>query len=375
MRKDLANKLQYRIYCPMHSKAQREKDRLAYITAQHDMQNAASKNAKKKAEEVQRQLVIDQIRSREAERNVLASIRDQTERLRVLLDQCKRREKLKKQLIQATSIAHAERMTYPEEALQFLGKMDVLEKKGLSPEHIMQQIMDLNVIMDGTITAAAATVPMTQQHPGIPSATPSSAHNPNISNKHIDGGVAVPIQQIGSISVPDFTGPTLLEQRRAHGEIDTSIGGVPVSSPAVTAVKAVSGGSSIPSTKRKRDTAAEQGAPMSVPALAVQQVKKQRSTGHADHEVIERQKVMSSAEAAEWNKKFPPEIRYVLADQLAGATTPRQARAAARAAGHETPKQQEEEKEMEGGPQKDNDDDDDDLTVTRTSSRTRRTKE
>ena len=133
MRKDFQGRPQYRIYCAVHSRGQQEKDARAAADAAAGHNKALTAAQDRAAREEARQIDIAILAGREEELMTMSALRVNFESVRMLLDQTKRREKLKKQLVVAEAAARAERLQNPAAALAFLERLKTLAAAGLPP--------------------------------------------------------------------------------------------------------------------------------------------------------------------------------------------------------------------------------------------------
>ena len=272
VRPDFQNRPLYRIYCAIHSRGQQEKDARAAMVRVEGEHRAAVAAHDKAARAAQREHAMIQLAMREEELGVLRSIRFNMESSRVLADQCKRRERMKRQLVMLQPSLHQERLQDPQAALEFFDRLKELEVgRGMTPG---QQLIEITGVGVGG------------GHPYEPSeALPSVSPIPlNVVQSQQVGNV----QQLPS---PSAAGPV------ATTDLGGGSGNVP------------SGGnddSAGPSAKRIKLAAPAPAPPPPLPA----------SPSSTQAAMIERQKIMSSAEANDINSKLPPKFKYVPADQL-----------------------------------------------------------
>jgi len=94
----------------------------------------------KAARNEQKQAALAALADKEAELQQMSSLRINLEHCRMLMDLCKRREKLKKQLAVATAAAYAERLQHPAQALEFMETLRQFETEGLTPGQQLELI-------------------------------------------------------------------------------------------------------------------------------------------------------------------------------------------------------------------------------------------
>jgi hypothetical protein len=166
VQKDAEGHQHHRIYCSLHSKEEQEKDsmELAMIlsgtakpkppplpaAAPPPPPPQQPKATKRKAEDDTKKKELAALATMEFDYSKLQALRVNFEVLRVLLDQCKRREKVKKQLIQISMDLFKERLEDPSEALEFVKKLESLSQKGLSPSDILVEIWPLEYARSAT---------------------------------------------------------------------------------------------------------------------------------------------------------------------------------------------------------------------------------
>ena len=380
VRADPQGKTQYRIYCAVHSKGQKEKDARLAAARVEDEIRAANAAHNKAAQAQLHGAAIASLDAEEQELNYLRSIRVNMESCRVLADQCKRREKLKRQLAAARPALHAERLQNPLAAVQFLDKLHELEEQGMP---IPQQLE----VLPALAAAAAAVLQPPPPPPPPPAATPGAPmavgavtadggdtsgggrrSARNASKRHRGDGdqynTVIPLHSVGGTAtaatnaqaysgpiaspVPEGPIPAVslgkTDNTEERGPAKRTRRGQPLETiPKPTAV--------VPPPATATATAAVPAAPAPVVPAPVPvpsgeggapqpSSKPSRSGGLS----IERQRLMSSAEAKEINSRLPLKFKYVPVDQLtqvrgeehggAAGASARAARAAARAAGH-----------------------------------------
>lgn len=126
VRMDQQNRPLHRIYCAVHSPAQRERD----AQAAAELAEGQAKEYAKLQKEEDRRVAIADLNAREEELSALRTIRTNMEQCRLLLDQCKRREKLKKQLAVVNSDFYRSKLWKPDESLNEGDGHDADQKAG-----------------------------------------------------------------------------------------------------------------------------------------------------------------------------------------------------------------------------------------------------
>lgn len=151
---------------------------------------------------------------REDELIHLRQIRVNLENSRLLVDQCKRREKIKKQLISTKHALHAERLQNPLAAVGFLNKVAEMEQRGMTPGQILEAMP--------AIAEAAGPPP--------PPPLPEDVY-PALALDSIDADAVMEDDQVVA-TIPSGT----TAKRAREGEEDLIPGGstVPGASPATT---------------------------------------------------------------------------------------------------------------------------------------------
>lgn len=130
VQKDKHGQSHHRVYCALHSKEQQEKDSKSLALA---LKTQDTKDTQKYSHNENFHLKeISALSDREYELSTLSAIRVNLEACRVLLDLCKRREKVKKHYHQACFAAQIERMKYPSEALAFMDTISTMKSQGMS---------------------------------------------------------------------------------------------------------------------------------------------------------------------------------------------------------------------------------------------------
>lgn len=130
----------HRIYCSKHSKAQQEKDSVALAKALAGKSSAQTRVNKRKMQEEQRRKELQDFSMLELDFAKMESMRVNFEALRVLLDQCKRREKLKRMSLQLQADTFKERLQDPVKAMQFVERINSLADKGYTPDQIAADV-------------------------------------------------------------------------------------------------------------------------------------------------------------------------------------------------------------------------------------------
>lgn len=355
VRADIQGKPQYRIYCAIHSRGQKEKDARAAAARAEDEIRAATVAHTKAAQAQIRDAAIAALDAQEGELAHLRSVRVNMESCRVLADQCKRREKLKRQLAAARPALHAERLQNPTAAVQFLDKLHEMEEQGLT---LGQQLEALPALA----AAAAAVGPL----PLTAAATPGAMALGTAEGGDTSGGGRRSMRNASKRQREAEVQGTTLVSPPAPLVIVPTAPPPPPQLPSKTPTPAVSVGNTVdgggPSKRPRRGQPIVEPAavePVPAPSAATttatappppppQSVPKPTRSGAAAAPAIERQRLMSSSEAKDINSKLPPKFKYVPVDQLhhqvkseeQGTTgsSARAARAAAReaalAAGH-----------------------------------------
>ena len=152
VRPDNHGRPHYRVYCAIHSRGQQEKDvRLAATRIESEQRAAVVAQDKALRAQIRETSMFD-LAVREEELVHLRGIRINLESCRVLVDQCKRREKLKKQLVLLKSSAHSERLQDPTAALSFLEQLKTMEAQGMTPGQQLNAFPALAAAVTGTTT-------------------------------------------------------------------------------------------------------------------------------------------------------------------------------------------------------------------------------
>ena len=228
----------HRIYCSLHSKDEQEKDSKALALALTRQEQKKDKESRKKAAEELKKREIEALAMKEVDYSKLKALRVNFESLRVLLDQCKRRERLKKLHSQSIYASFRERMQDPKMALEYIDEIQDLKNEGLSISGIIERIWP------------HYTRPATDAAPNMPSVVDPDDH----SKKKL---------KLSDITTPKHSTQTkgvlhkLNDSRTFTGRVQRRL-------------------------KPK----------------------------------IEREKILSSSEAEELNRKLPPGIKYVPMDQI-----------------------------------------------------------
>jgi len=172
----------------VHSKGQQEKDSRATAAAMENEQRAAAAAHDKAAREEAKRVAYEAFEGLDEDLRRMNALRVNLESCRMLLDLCKRREKLKKQFIVASAAAHAERLQDPVAALEFLEKLKGLDEMGLTPAEQLEVIFNTSQTGPGgaahqpnTGVGLAAgfggrqsrSTTMATRHHAVPSAVPS----------------------------------------------------------------------------------------------------------------------------------------------------------------------------------------------------------
>ena len=290
----------YRIYCAIHSRGQQEKDSQA-LAARIEGQSKAAAAANDKAFRAQiKETAMLDLAYREDELIFLRQIRVNLENSRLLVDQCKRREKLKKQLISTKHALHFERLQNPLAAVGFIDKLAEMEQQGMTAAQILERIPAL---------AEAAGPPP-------PPPLPEDVY-PALGLEPSDGGDGTGVEGVGG-GAADISGMPSSKRAREGDDEEGLLG----ASPATT-----EGGSkrarrghgpdggfdSVPEHQQQQQQ--QQEFPPSAAAAAVAGVARPSRSG-ASGLSIERQRLMSSAEAQDINSKLPPKFKYVPVDLL-----------------------------------------------------------
>jgi hypothetical protein len=196
------------------------------------------KESRKKAAEELKKREMEALAMKEVEFSKLKAMRVNFESLRVLLDQCKRRERLKKLHSQSIYASFRERTQDPKMALGFIDEIQDLKNEGLSISGIIERIWP------------HYTRPATDATPNMPSMVDPEDHSKK------------------KFKLSDIT-------------------------------------TSKHSTKTKG---------------VLHKLNDSRTfTGRVQRRLkpkIEREKILSSSEAEELNRKLPPGIKYVPMDQI-----------------------------------------------------------
>jgi len=238
---------------------------------------------------------------REDELIFLRQIRVNMENSRLLVDQCKRREKLKKQLVATKNAVHAERLQNPLAAVRFLDKIAELEQLGMNAGQILERIPAL---------AEAAGPP---PPPPLPEDV-----NPALGLKSADVGDPVEDADDGGDGIPP-SAATATGKRSREGED----GMFPGASPATTdgggkrARRGQGPDGAFESQQKQVQQQQQQEEHQDPPSSAAAAAAVKPSRSGASGISIERQKLMSLAEAHVINSKLPPKFKYVPVDQLA----------------------------------------------------------
>ncbi len=168
----------HRIYCSKHSKAQQENDSVALAKALAGKSNTQTRINKRKMQEEQRRKELQDFSMLELDFAKMESMRVNFEALRVLLDQCKRREKLKRMHVQLQADTFKERLQDPEKAIQFVERINSLAGKGYTPDQIAADVWPTELGQN--------KLEEKQQQPNKsrlgPSSTPSMTTKPSTGN-------------------------------------------------------------------------------------------------------------------------------------------------------------------------------------------------
>ena len=143
VQKDMEGNYQHRVYCAAHSKAEQDKDSMP-VPPPMPVYSSPPPQIKiqpkqKSAEEIRKD-DLETLAMLEIDLSKMHALRVNFESLRVLLDQSKRREKLKKNYLQLCIDAFKERVQDPSLALDFIKKIDTLSKNGYNPLGIVSEL-------------------------------------------------------------------------------------------------------------------------------------------------------------------------------------------------------------------------------------------
>lgn len=146
-RNDTQGRPQYKVYCAVHGPAQREKDQRVWAArapmgAGHQRRpgrppgsgGGRGRGRHPRSSVSQPSPALLALQAREDQRSMLNWARVNLESCRMLIDQCKRRERIKKQLLLIEKEVHAERMQNPDAAIAFLEKERLLGQDTLLAE-------------------------------------------------------------------------------------------------------------------------------------------------------------------------------------------------------------------------------------------------
>ncbi len=247
---------------------------------------AAAANDKALRAQIKETAMLD-LAYREDELIFLRQIRVNLENSRLLVDQCKRREKLKKLLVATKHALHRERLQNPLAAMGFISKIEEMEKAGMTAAQILEKIPAL--------AEAAGPLP---PPPALEVVYPALALEAAAA---AGGGGGDTHAGLGA--APSGT------KRAREGDNELP----PGASPATT-----DGGG-----KRARRGQGPDGS-FDGPEMEQQQHQEPGGGGAARPSrsgasglSVERQRLMSSAEAHDINSRLPPKFKYIPVDQLA----------------------------------------------------------
>jgi hypothetical protein len=289
----------HRIYCAIHSRGQQEKDAQA-LAARIEGQSKAAAAANDKALRAQiRETSMLDLAYREDELIFLRQIRVNLENSRLLVDQCKRREKLKKQLVATKHALHAERLQNPLAAVGFLDKIAEMEHLGMTAGQVLERIPAL-------AEAAGPPPPPPQPEDIYPALGIASA-----------GVEDVPVEDAAKGDGDGILSgaPGTIGKRSRENEDEMHLGASPATTDGggkrARRGQGPDGAFDGPESQQKQEQQQQQDPP----AADADAAKPSRSG--ASGLSIERQRLMSFAEAHDINSKLPPKFKYVPVDQLA----------------------------------------------------------
>lgn len=271
-------------------------------------QRAAAAAQDKAARVALRQAALEALAIQEEEYAQLKGIRVNMELVRVLLDQCKRRERLKRQAAMTAAALHAERFQDPAAALSFLEKIKVLEAQGMTPG----QQADLLCSAASTPTAGGvggedAMVEDEPQLQHLPDNNEVIKTEPTVQAATPPILPAVAAEDPSGLGSRRSARTTAKRQRDDRDEITHSLVDAVTQSIRMTAPAA----EAVPPKRSSR-----RGQPEPVVASVETDPSKSGGDATAKPVPIERRRLFSSAEAEAANRQLPPGLRYVPVDEL-----------------------------------------------------------
>lgn len=280
---------------------------------------------------------------KESERQHLSLIRINFESCRVLVDLCKRRERLKKQHAVLKNQTHMERVQDPAAALEFLGKIKDMKEAGATQQQIIgalckepQEAFPEFIFDFGAPPAEPAAV----LAPAIEAEPPAAVAPVEVIEPVVAKQPAAPL---AALAVPDvtLTPASVPEPGSAPPDAAAPLP-METSSPRVDDAPQDHGTGTRRSSRMKRgrdegeagpgagspSPAAGGSMPPQAPPVVGQPSSKKAKTAPnsggkdsskadaGDLAAVERQKLLSSSEAAQLNKKLPSGLKYVPVDKL-----------------------------------------------------------
>ena len=334
----------HRIYCAVHSPAQKERDARAAEMALEGQTKALEKLQR----EEERRVALADLTAREEQLSGLRSIRTNMEQCRLLLDQCKRRERLKRQLAVISSDLYKTRLNNPVKSLSLLEQIEKYQSIGMSPEEQLAALEaqtagakksneqgddtnDIEHVEDGE----EFKWQLEMQHGEEQAADDGSSRPCHFTFKDIrprSDAVRCPTslasrprrtaavrrnyEDMIAYSTENAESPTKHGLPPAAADSDVSLGR------RHRRTNATGFNGSGPSSLRESREADPMGSPLG--AVIEDRNGHQVSSfvlhdGDLSSLPLKRQQLMSRAEAEAWNQKLPPGVRYVLVDQLPGS--------------------------------------------------------
>lgn len=134
---------QHRVYCAAHSRAEKDKDSMAVslnVPVSSEPVVKQPKPTKRKTVEEFRKKDLEALSALEIDLSKMQALRVNFESLRVLLDQRKRREKIKKNYLQLCIDTFRERLQNPPLALDFIQKLETMYAKGYNHSQVLSEL-------------------------------------------------------------------------------------------------------------------------------------------------------------------------------------------------------------------------------------------
>jgi hypothetical protein len=353
VRLDVGGRPLHRIYCAIHSRTQRARDAQAAAARVHDVQRAAAAATDRASRADVAAAGAAVLGELEAQRAALGAIRLSLEHARTLLDQCRRREKLKRAAAALLPALHAERLAHPAQALDFVERLRAAAAAGMPPGELLRALGETAAAaVAGAAVAAAAALPA----PGPPppqaaqqQQQQAAASSPPARTPAPPPAADEPMPDAPAEAAPAAPGsaegepPEVGRARRAAARAAAMGTAVAAPPPPTTGKRKRAAGApgadaEPPAAQvqpQPRAQAQPQAAPSEVAEAAASEGgesgKRARSAGGGGARArgppapaaaadslppIEKEAHLSSAQAAELNRKLPPGIKYIPKDQL-----------------------------------------------------------